>query len=189
MISKPNTRYLIIHADDGGLCHSVNRAIITALEIGIVTSTSLMPPSPQVKDIAQNLIQNPQFDVGIHLTLTCEYPHYSWKSISKSRQIKSIVDSNGNLKSKKDFIKDATPEAVETEIRAQIESILNLGLRPSHLDTHQGTVFFNMKFLESYVRLALEYNMTPMLIKLNDYAKPLIEERNLKIDKTQIDNR
>ncbi len=71
-----NSRYLIIHADDGGLCHSVNRAIISALEKGTVSSTSLMAPCPQLEEITDYLKINPQFDLGIHLTLTCEYPNY-----------------------------------------------------------------------------------------------------------------
>ena len=187
MITEPGTKYLIVHADDGGLCKSVNRAIIIALETGIVTSTSLMVPCPQFEEIADFFNQNTQYDVGIHLTLTCEYPHYPWRPISDSEKVPSLVNSKGYLKSKNEFIKTANAADVAIELRAQIERFLRTGIRPTHLDTHQGTVFRDMQFLEIYVKLGMEYQIPPMLLKPNEHSLKLINHRGLKIEKQAIE--
>jgi predicted glycoside hydrolase/deacetylase ChbG (UPF0249 family) len=41
-----DARLLIINADDFGMCHAVNSAIIQTLAEGIVRSTTLMVPCP-----------------------------------------------------------------------------------------------------------------------------------------------
>ena len=41
-----DARLLIINADDFGMCHAVNQAIMTTLLDGIVGSTTLMAPCP-----------------------------------------------------------------------------------------------------------------------------------------------
>jgi predicted glycoside hydrolase/deacetylase ChbG (UPF0249 family) len=184
---QPDTRYLIIHADDGGVCHSVNRAIIEALEGGIATSTSLMVPCPQFVEIARFFQQNPQYDVGIHLTLTCEYPHYPWAPIADPQKVASLINAKGYLRTQNEFITHATPEAVETELRAQIDRFLEFGIQPTHMDTHQATLFLNMNFLEIYIKLGQEYRIPPMLLKLNEQTFEMIDIHGLEFDMEVLD--
>jgi predicted glycoside hydrolase/deacetylase ChbG (UPF0249 family) len=185
---ETDTRYLIIHADDGGLCHSVNQSIITCLEKGIVSSTSLMAPCPHLEEITGYLKSNPQFDAGIHVTLTCEYPHYPWGPVSDKNKVKSLVNPDGYLwHSVEEFVQNAKVEDVEIELRAQIESILEAGVQPSHLDSHMGTVFMDLRFIETYVKLGLEYKITPMLVKPTEQSSELIDRFDVDVEKKVID--
>jgi len=183
-----DTRYLIIHADDGGLCHSVNQSIVSSLEKGIVTSTSLMAPCPHLNEITDYLKNNPQFDTGIHLTLTCEYPHYPWGPVADKNKVKSLVNPAGYLwHSVEEFIRNAKAEDVETELRAQIEHILGAGLQPSHLDSHMGTVFMDLRFIETYVKLGLEYQIIPMLVNPTENSSELIDRFDVDVEKNVVD--
>jgi predicted glycoside hydrolase/deacetylase ChbG (UPF0249 family) len=185
---ETETRYLIIHADDAGLCHSVNQSIISSLEKGIVSSTSLMAPCPHLNEITDYLKNNPQFDAGIHVTLTCEYPHHPWGPVSDKNKVKSLVNPDGYLwHSVEEFVRNAKVEDVKNELRAQIERILEAGVQPSHLDSHMGTVFMDIRFIETYVKLGLEYQITPMLVKPTEHSSELIDRFDVDAEKNVVD--
>ena len=47
-------------------------------------------------------------------------------------------------------------ESAEIELRAQINRALAMGLHPTHLDSHMGTLFAKPEFLDKYVQLGIE---------------------------------
>ena len=55
-----DARLLIVNADDFGMCHAVNEAIVGALKEGIVRSTSLMVPCPGLLHATHFLADHPE---------------------------------------------------------------------------------------------------------------------------------
>jgi predicted glycoside hydrolase/deacetylase ChbG (UPF0249 family) len=187
MTSQQQSRNLIIHADDGGLCHSVNQAIIEALKSGIVTSTSLMVPCPAFDEIAEYFKENPYFDVGIHFTLTCGYLHKPWGPIAGKNNVPSLVNSKGYfLGTVDEVIANATLEDLETELRAQIKHFLKSGLEPTHLDSHRGILFQNFRLLEIFIKLGIEHKIPPLLLKPTESTFKTAEEQGIKLDLKRI---
>lgn len=134
-----DARLLIINADDFGMCHAVNAAIFHALNDGLVQSTSLMTPCPWAPHAMNWLRENPQISFAVHLTVICEASDYRWEPIRSKDKVPSLLDENGNLfgiERMDDFAKQAKLDEVEAEFRAQIETVLDAGLNPTHLDWH-----------------------------------------------------
>ena len=67
-----NKRYLIINADDCGLCDSANEAIFDLFRTGNLKSSTVMIPCPKAMDAVAFSKENPQYAMGVHLTMTNE---------------------------------------------------------------------------------------------------------------------
>jgi len=161
-----NTKMLIIHADDAGLSHSQNSATIQALEIGLVNSYSIMVPCPWFYEIAVFAQKNPQYDCGIHLTLTCEWENYKFEPISPISEVPSLVDENGYFYKKRTLLhQNGILEEVKKELEAQIEKALKFGLKPSHIDSHMYSVGSNPAFFKIYRELGEKYNLPVLMHK------------------------
>ncbi|WP_405381687.1 polysaccharide deacetylase family protein [Maribacter sp. LLG6340-A2] len=157
-------KLLIIHADDAGLSHSENRATIHSLKNGFVNSYSIMVPCPWFYEMALFAKEYPQIDNGIHLTLTCEWENYKFGPVLPVSEVPSLVDENGHFFKKRELLrKNANPEEVEKELRAQIEKALKFGLRPTHIDSHMYSVGSHLDFFKIYKNLGKEFEL-PTLI-------------------------
>jgi hypothetical protein len=161
-----DARLLIVHADDVGMTHSVNAATIQALESGLVNSASIMVPCPWFPEIADYAKSHPGADFGLHLTLTSERIYYRWGPVASKSKVPSLLDENGY------FRHDWTPathidaKEVELELRAQIERALAMGIRPTHLDSHQYRLFQNGKeIFEALLRVSHDYKLPVFLVR------------------------
>jgi predicted glycoside hydrolase/deacetylase ChbG (UPF0249 family) len=166
---------LIINADDLGMCHSINDATFAAMVDGIVTSASAMVPCPSFPEAANFAAQHPEIDIGIHLTLTSEWPSYRWAPVAPTNSVRSLVGVDGYfLPDTPSLLRQSRPEEIELEIRAQIEYGLECGLTPSHLDCHMDVLFTDPVLHSVLVRVAGEYSLSTISLSGRDSTVPTI---------------
>jgi predicted glycoside hydrolase/deacetylase ChbG (UPF0249 family) len=155
-----DSKLLILHADDLAVAHSVDKASFDALDKGVVSSASIMVPTPWLTEVAAYAKAHPAADLGLHLTLTSEWETYRWGSVASKDQVPSLLDADGTFpRDGRPVGTRAKPAEVERELRAQIDKAYALGIRPTHLDTHMGTAFTTPELTAIYVRLAREYRL------------------------------
>lgn len=134
-------KYLIINADDFGMCHAHNVATMDLLKSGGITSATIMTPCAWALEAVQFAKENPQFAIGVHLTTTSEWSRYRWAPVNTSNT-DSLRDEQGYFYHESDeFEKAADINEAAGEIIAQIEKMRKLGVEPSHADNHMGSLY------------------------------------------------
>jgi len=147
----PESKLLILHADDVGMSHSVNTASFEALEKGWVSSASIMVPCPWFNEAAEFARNHPNADLGLHLTLTSEWTNYRWRPLNRTH-VQSLLDADGFFyKEGPDVGKHATPEDAAVEVDVQIEKARSAGIHFSHLDNHMGALSQNADLFRVYL--------------------------------------
>jgi predicted glycoside hydrolase/deacetylase ChbG (UPF0249 family) len=162
----PGTKLIIVHADDLGETHAVNAAAIKAFDAGAINSASIMVPCPWFPEMADYAKSHPEADLGLHLTITAERVYYRWGPVASADKVPSLVDSNGYFHHDWDQHQAINPNDVETELRAQIERALAMGVRPTHLDSHQYRLIMNGKDLfDVMLRVGHDYHLPIFVTK------------------------
>jgi hypothetical protein len=160
-----SARLLVIHADDLGMAHSVNRATFEALEKRWITSSSILVPCPWFAEVARFAAEHPDADLGIHLALNSEWTGYRWGPVSRADAVASLLDKDGYLPLEEtEVVGKAKPEQVERELRAQIDRARSAGIPLSHLDSHMATLFRSPALLNVYLKMGPAYNL-PLLLE------------------------
>ncbi|GJG86032.1 carbohydrate deacetylase [Gemmatimonadetes bacterium T265] len=155
-----DAKLLILHGDDLGVAHAVDTASLDALERGVLSSASVMMPTPWVTEVAAWARAHPDHDLGLHLTLTSEWESYRWGPLAPAAAVPTLLDSTGTLaRDTPPVSQHAAPDQVERELRAQVERALALGLRPTHLDSHMGALFTTPALFATLVRVARAYHL------------------------------
>jgi len=128
---------LIVTADDFGYSPEVNAAVLRAHREGVLRFASLMVLRPAAAEAAAMAKDNPGLGVGLHLELCSDQP------------------ARAGLKY---FFDPRARAGVEGEIRGQIEALLALGLKPTHVDGHTNIHVHPVVF-PALCRLAREYGI------------------------------
>ena len=161
LLGYPNdARLLIINADDFGMCHSVNQAIIASLSGGVACSTTLMVPCPWALSAIHFMTDHPEIPFGVHLTAISEWPDYRWGPITPKEKVPSLTDEAGyfyNFNRMPEFLAQVKIDELEMEFRAQIEIVLKAGLNPTHLDWHALRIDKRENIWDVMFNLAREY--------------------------------
>jgi chitin disaccharide deacetylase len=135
--------HLIVNADDFGLTSGVNRAILELNSAGVLTSTTLMARASATSEAIEIARSSPSLGVGCHIVLVDGEPVLPPGKIpsllaAKTGQFLPTLPPfltrlfTGRLRSAE----------IEAEVRAQIESLQEKGLRLTHIDTHKHTHVF-----------------------------------------------
>jgi chitin disaccharide deacetylase len=159
-----DARLLIIHADDLGMNHSVNRATFAALENHWITSSSILVPCPWFPEVADWAKAHPDADLGIHLALNSEWTHLRWGPVSSRDKLASLLDKDGYFPLlETDVGAHAKPKEADSELRAQIEHAKAAGVQLSHFDTHMTALMQQKDLLKVYEKLGRDYKL-PILL-------------------------
>jgi hypothetical protein len=169
-----DSKLLILHADDLAVAHSEDAASFDALDQHAVTSASIMVPCPWLTEVADYAKAHPDADLGLHLTLTSEWKTYRWGPVESKDKVPSLLDPSG-------YLWPDTPQSVgalkadeaEREIRAQIERSIAMGIHPTHLDSHMGTLFSRPDLFAVYAKVAHEYKLPFLAFIAPDTPKTL----------------
>lgn len=171
----PDAKLLIVHADDLGMAHSINMASIKGLETGLVSSGSIMIPCSWLPEIAAYARTHPEADLGLHLTLTSEWSLYRWGPVLAKERVPSLLDSSGYLyPTETEAAAHIDPKEAEAEIRAQIARARALGIQPTHLDSHMGTLYQNQALFETLFRVARDNKLLVRVSKEWFAAAPFL---------------
>jgi predicted glycoside hydrolase/deacetylase ChbG (UPF0249 family) len=157
-----DARLLIVNADDFGMCHAVNEAVIRTLGKGVLRSTTLMVPCPWALHAMHFLGEHPEIPFGVHLTALSDGVDYRWGPVTPLEKVPSLVDRAGhfyNFEHMPQFLAQVDMDELELEFRAQIEAVLAAGLHPTHLDWHALRLNGRANILELMFRLAKEYGL------------------------------
>ena len=150
-----DTKLVIISCDDLGACHSANVAVYEALRDGLATCASIMVPAPWARDAA--LRYRPTDDIGVHLTLNCEYEAYRFGPITHAPSL--LSGEAGFPRHIADLWEHADTEEVLRECRAQIERALAWDIDVTHLTPHLTAITLRPEFFDVYLELAVEFRL------------------------------
>lgn len=124
---------VILNGDDFGLGSEINRGIISAIQGGILTSTSVMVKRSAAEEIDQ-LLDYPDISIGLHLDMT-----------------------EGGTQIGRDLLRlfATSPKQIERDFYSQVDTFTELtGRRPDHIDGHHH--IHQLPILRPYV---LEYSL------------------------------
>jgi predicted glycoside hydrolase/deacetylase ChbG (UPF0249 family) len=163
-----NDRAIIIHADDIGMCQASVEAFSDLSQAGIVSSGAVMVPCPWFPYAAAYARDHVEADLGIHLTLTSEWKTYRWSPVSTCDPASGLVDADGFFfRTSAEVQQRGDPAAVERELESQVLRALQLGIVPTHLDAHMGSVA-HPKFIGIYAKLAAKFRLPAMMLRLDE---------------------
>lgn len=137
---------LIFNADDFGICQAANQAIVQSHQSGVLNSTSLLVNMPATSHAVSLWKEKSRFrsaehplEIGLHFCLT------SGRPVLSSEDVPLLTSSQGKFRHSFFSLWNALRGASRTtlqlqiaaELLAQWQRALDLGVTPTHLDSHQ----------------------------------------------------
>jgi predicted glycoside hydrolase/deacetylase ChbG (UPF0249 family) len=129
------TRILVVNADDLGYSSLVNTSIFDLMELGQLTSATVLVNAPAFKEAAQEQRRFPECSFGVHLNCTEFHP------LTQHRGLFPLLSDDGQFVVSPRRVRP-TPQLLSgifAEWSAQIDRALSHGIRVSHIDSHHHT--------------------------------------------------
>lgn len=163
----PDARLLLINADDFGMCDAITDAIQRSITQGVVRSTTVMMPCAGAQHALDLLKQQPEIAFGVHLTVICDTLGTTFGPLTPREQVPSLVNDAGifyDFDGMTELLAKARLDELESEFRAQIEAVLEAGLKPTHLDWHCLRFGQRNDIYDLMLHLAKEYGLALRVI-------------------------
>lgn len=152
---------LIVHADDIGMHPDQTDGTFNAMKQGMVKSGSVMVPCPDFDRVVEIWKDDPDLDLGIHLTLNSDWgKKYGWGGVLSKSQVPSLYNGDGILwpKPRESLTHMRVDDAI-IEFEAQIVKVLKAGLKPTHIDAHYGNYYDSVELANEVMRLSKRYHL------------------------------
>lgn len=160
-------RVVILHADNMGGAYEFNRMGQQLLEDGVVQSAATLVPGPWFAEFAAWRKDHPSYDIGISLSFVAPSPAVRWGPIAARDKVPTLVTPDGFFApTVLQFRLRADARQVRLEAERQIAQARQLGLNPTHLLPHLGSMFQRPDLLKVYLELAQQYWIPAVMVEL-----------------------
>ena len=152
---------LIINADDLGSGPGRDKGILWAFQEGLISSASILANGPTFQEAAQRALHH-GLPIGVHLNLSEGRP--------LTGALPGITDNRGSLPGKyrlRSLLDRPLRNAQDIfdELSAQVSRVIEAGLQPDHLDTHQHFFLFP-ELTDMVIALAREHGIPALRLPL-----------------------
>jgi len=126
------SKNLIINADDFGISHAANLAVVELYKSGKISSATIMVNLGETSEEAIFLAKDNNIPVGLHFNLTLGRP--------LSKDVSTLCNSKEEFYHRRDFelrLFRLRGKDIQKELHNQFEFLLSRGIQPTHIDSHQ----------------------------------------------------
>ncbi len=129
---------LIVRGDDFGMTQGSLAAFQKGFDQGVLTCGSLLVQAPWFEGAAELCKRNPEWCIGVHLSLIGEWRGYRWRPVLPWDKVSSLVDEDGFLYTYPEELFRHNPkiEEIDAELRAQIDLAKKKGVNVQYIDVH-----------------------------------------------------
>ena len=168
---RPDEKVVIIHADDAGITSGTNKAIQDLFKKNILQSCSVFANSSATDHFLD--IHDSNWDIGLHFNFRPVLDKkYHWGNFinlleDKTSKLFHLISSS-RFADIFPFYGDSLPWLTGTQVRKELESQWNSlteqGLKLSHIDCHNGTLYFSKRLVRVYLNLLSKKQAAGMVL-------------------------
>lgn len=152
---------VIINADDCGISLHVDSEIRRFIENGLISSTTVMTNMEDFEGAIKLYEEyHDRISFGIHFNLTEGTP-LCYSQLLLDSGYYADVDGKLLFNERNFDYRNLTKEiksAIKIELAAQVEKLLDCGIKPSHFDSHRH-VHFHRQIIPTFCEVAKEYRI------------------------------